>query len=61
MEGWGIGDIPLHGRVAQPAEMGKDKFEVKSGYIVDNLYEQVPRTSFWPALIAMWVPALTSS
>lgn len=23
MEGWGIGDIPLHGRVAQPAELGK--------------------------------------
>ncbi|KAK9894222.1 NAD(P)-binding protein [Cystobasidium minutum MCA 4210] len=22
MEGWGIGDIPLHGRVAQPAELG---------------------------------------
>lgn len=23
MDGWGIGDIPLHGRVAQPAEMGE--------------------------------------
>lgn len=22
MDGWGIGDIPLHGRVAQPAELG---------------------------------------
>lgn len=23
MENWGVGDIPLHGRVAQPAEMGQ--------------------------------------
>lgn len=22
MEGWGVGDIPLWGRVAQPAELG---------------------------------------
>jgi len=22
MDGWGVGDIPLHGRVAQPAELG---------------------------------------
>ena len=22
MESWGIGEIPLHGRVAQPAELG---------------------------------------
>lgn len=33
MAGWGIGDIPLHGRVAQPAEMGKDELKFRNGHI----------------------------